>query len=69
MSVRYFLEPNPVKPVSMRAVLLRGDKAGLDACLEHCEDASTVGQADALAVVQMMVGWIEQHAACGREVD
>ena len=69
MSVRYFLEPNPVKPVSMRAVLLRGDKAGFDAFLEHCEDASTVGQADALAVVQMMVGWIEQHAAFGREVD
>ena len=69
MTIQYYLAPNPLKPGKMRAVLLPGDKASFDAFLDHCEVASTVGRADALAVVEMMVGWIEQQAAEGREVD
>ena len=69
MSIQYYLVPNPLKPGSLRAVLLPGDKASFDAFLDHCATASTVGRADALAVVEMMRGWIESHAGDGREVD
>ena len=69
MSVAYFLMDNPVKPGSQRAVLLRRHKATFEAFLSHCTEASTVGRADALAVVEMMVGWIEHHSGAGREVD
>lgn len=69
MGIRYFLQKNPVKPGSRRAVLLRGAKATFEDFLDHCETASKVGRADALAVVTMMVGWIEARAPEGREVD
>ena len=69
MGIRYFLQDNPIKAGSQRAVLLRGEKATFEAFLDHCAEASTVGRADALAVVEMMRGWIEHHAADGREVD
>jgi len=69
MSIQYFLQANPLKAGSHRAILLRGRKIAFDAFLDHCEGASTVGRADALAVVEMMAGWIEQRAAEGREVD
>jgi hypothetical protein len=69
MSIQYFLQANPLKPGKHRAVLLRSHKVSFDAFLDHCEVASTVGRADALAVVEMMAGWIEQQAADGREVD
>ena len=69
VSVRYFLQKNPVKPGTQRAVLLRGEKAAFEAFLNHCAEASTVGRADALAVVTMMAGWIEARSAEGREVD
>ena len=69
MSVRYYLTGNPLKPGVERAVLLSGDRASFDAFLSHCEEASTVGRADAIAVVYMMAAWIEQHAGAGREVD
>ncbi len=69
MSTQYFLQGNPLKAGSHRAILLRGRKIAFEAFLDHCETASTVGRADALAVVEMMVGWIEQRAAEGREVD
>ncbi len=69
MTIQYYLTPNPLKPGKMRAVLLPGDRASFDAFLDHCQAASTVGRADALAVVEMMAGWIEQRAADGREVD
>lgn len=68
MTIQYYLVPNPLKPGMLRAVLLPGDRASFDAFLDHCEVASTVGRADALAVVEMMAGWIEQRAAEGREV-
>ncbi|KKL98589.1 hypothetical protein LCGC14_1822920, partial [marine sediment metagenome] len=69
MSIQYFLQANPLKPGKSRAILLRSRKVSFDAFLDHCAAASTVGRADALAVVEMMVGWIEQHGADGREVD
>ena len=69
LTIQYNLVPNPLKPGMLRAVLLPGDRASFDAFLDHCAVASTVGRADALAVVEMMVGWIEQRAAEGREVD
>ncbi len=69
MTIQYYLVPNPLKPGALRAVLLPGDKASFDDFLDHAAAASTVGRADALAVVEMMVGWIEQQAASGREVD
>ncbi len=52
-----------------QAFLLTGGRASLEAFLEHCEAASTVGRADAVAVIEMMAAWIEQRAADGREVD
>jgi len=69
MGIQYFLQGNPLKPGSQRAILLRGDKASFEAFLDHCATASTVGRADALAVVEMMAGWIEANAGDGREVD
>ncbi len=69
MSVPYYLMSNPLKPEALRAVLLTGGRASFDAFLNHCATASTVGRADALAVVEMMVGWVESHAGDGREVD
>lgn len=69
MTIQYYLVPNPLTPGMLRAVLLPGDKASFDAFLDHCATASTVGRADALAVVEMMRGWIEAHAGDGREVD
>ncbi len=69
MSIRYYLTGNPLKPEAQRAVLLTGDRASFDAFLDHCEAASTVGRADALAVVHMMAAWVEQHAGDAREVD
>ncbi len=69
MDIEYYLTPNPLKLGSLRAVLLPGDKASFEAFLKHCEIASTVGRADALAVVEMMAGWVEQQAGEGREVD
>ena len=69
MTIQYYLLPNPLKPGALRAVLLPGDKAAFDDFLDHAATASTVGRADALAVVEMMAGWIEQQAANGREVD
>ncbi len=69
MSIQYFLQDNPLKPGSHRAILLRSHKVSFDAFLDHCATASTVGRADALAVVEMMRGWIESHASDGREVD
>ncbi len=69
MSIQYFLQANPLKPGKSRAILLRSHKVSFDAFLDHCATASTVGRADALAVVEMMAGWIEQRAADGREVD
>ncbi len=69
VSIQYYLVPNPLTPGMLRAVPLPGDRAAFDAFLDHCKVASTVGRADALAVVEMMAGWIEHHAGYGREVD
>ncbi len=69
MSIRYYPTQNPLRPGTWRAVLLSGGRASLDAFLDHCATASTVGRADALATIEMMARWIEVHAADGREVD
>lgn len=69
MPIRYYLEPNPVKPDTYRAVLLTGKKASFEMFLDHCALSSTVARADAMAVVEIMRQWIIARAKEGTEVD
>lgn len=69
MDVRVSIQPNPTQPGSYRATLHTGRAAEFEAFLRHVEAASTITQADALAVLTAAARWVEARAEEGREVD
>lgn len=69
MTIRYHLEPNPVKKGGFRAILSRGKKSPVNEFLKYCEANSSVSRIDAAAVLEFMADWIADNARDGREAD